>query len=81
MHEHHVSHLAPTIAGLGVYIVNAQSENRHLTTNMKDKGDHDAVSGALSETTDEDERHLQGICNRVRAHVLDRVEQMKAIRQ
>jgi len=81
MHDNHMSHLTFAIAEFGVYVVNAQSENRHLTANVKDEGDHNTVSCALSETTDEDKRHLQGVCNRVRAHVLDRVEQMKAIRQ
>lgn len=81
MHEHHISHLIPVIADFGVYIVNAQSKNRHLTANVKGEGDHNTIRDTLSETTDEDERHLQGVRNRVRAHILDRVEQMKAIRQ
>lgn len=78
-----MSHLAPAVVKLivSVYAVNAQSENRHLTANVKDKSDHNAVRGGLSNTTDEDEWHFQGVRNHVRTHVLDRVERVKAIRQ
>ena len=81
MHEHHMSHLRPTITDFGIYIVNAQSKNRHLTANVKDESNHDTVSGALSKSTDESKWHLPDVCNRVRMYILNRVEQMKTIRQ
>ena len=76
-----MSHLRFTITDFGIYIVNTQSKNRHLTANMKDEGNHDTVSSALSKSTDESKWHLPGVCNRVRTYILNRVEHMKAIRQ
>jgi len=54
---------------------------RNLTANVKDEDNHNTISGALSKSTDEGKRHLSGVCNRVHTYILNRVEQMKTIKQ
>jgi len=54
---------------------------RNLTANVKDEDNHNTISGALSTSTDEGKRHLPDVCNRVHTYILNRVEQMKTIKQ
>ena len=74
-------HLFRAFLRVSVQIGDAQRQHSHLSGDMVDQGDHEAVGCTLAKSADEDEGQLRAVRPEVGRGVLQLVERVETVGQ